>query len=245
VSSISVASRIPQVKINGGGLVKKTLLTLLCLMLSSLTVLAADNGVVIDTKAKPMTAHATNPSKVRTPAEVRPAGAKTIFSNLGPTGNVYYDADGWLVAGPSSSLGESQFIGLPFTPAKNSTVTVIKTAVGYDASGANQVLITLNKDDGSGGVGAVIAKKTFKNLPDFGTCCKLNTWTLTKPAKLKAGTQYWLVASTPATGTGSDSLDVWALTVDDFFSYNVAGAGWTNSLTFTGIPAGGVFGTIP
>ena len=228
---------------------KKTLVALLlvflCVALFGLTALAADNGVVNNTNAKPMTAHAKNPSKIRTPAEVHPAGTRTIYSNLGPSGNVYYDADGWLVAGPSSSLGASQFIGMHFTPAKNSTITVIKTAVGYDASGANQVLISLNKDDGSGGVGAVIAKKTFKNLPDFGTCCKLNTWTLTKPVKVRAGKQYWVVASTPATGTGSDALDVWAFNIKDFFEYNVGDAGWTNSLTFTGDPAGGVFGTIP
>jgi hypothetical protein len=175
---------------------------------------------------------------------VHPAGTKTIFSNLGPSTNAYYDGNGWLVCGPSSSLDESQWIGLPFIPAQNSTVTKISVSVGYDGSGANQFILSLNNDS-SGSVGTVIEQKTMKNLPTFGTCCTLVTWKLKTPQPVTAGTQYWVVASTPTSGTGDDTLAAWAFSIYDWFDYNIESGGWTGSFGFTGIPAAGVFGTIP
>jgi len=191
----------------------------------------------------PRQAHAT-PSVIHTPAVIHPDGTKTIFSNLGPSTNAYYDGNGWLVAGPASELGESQWIGLPFIPAKNSTVTKIEVALSYDGAGANQAILSLNNDS-SGSVGTVIEQKTVKNFPNIGTCCTLVTWKLKTPQAVTAGTQYWVVASTPTTGTGDDVLAAWMFSVNDWFDYNVAGGGWTGSLSFTGIPAAGVFGTIP
>ena len=225
---------------------KKTLLAFLCVALMSATVLAADNGVIIKKGSGPALAHVTNPSLVRTPEVVRPAGTKTIFSNLGPSStNLYYDGDGWLVAGPASELGESQFIALPFTPAKNSTVTKIETSVGYLGAGANQFVLSLNNDDGTGNVGTVIEQKTMKNTPNFGSCCTLNKWTLKTSQAVVAGTQYWVVATTPASGKGDDYYGAWAFSNLDTFEYNIESSGWTNGLAFTGVPAGAVLGTIP
>ena len=211
---------------------KKTLLMLFCMALFSVSALAAKT---------PKSIHVT-PSKIHTPSQTHNAALKTIFSNLGPSGNTYYDGDGWLVAGPDSELGESQFIALPFTPAKNATVTQIQVAVGYDGAGANQFILSLNNSS-SGSVGTVIEQKTIKNAPTFGTCCTLVVWKLKTAQAVTAGTLYFVVAQTAASGTGDDFYGAWAFSVNDTFFYNVDGEGWTDSTVFTGIPAGAVLGT--
>jgi hypothetical protein len=192
----------------------------------------------------PKIAHASGlGSKVHTPSNV-PTDLNIIYSNLGSPTNTYSDLDGWLVAGPSSELGASQFIALPFTPFKDATVTQINVAVGYDGSGANQFILSLNSDN-NGTPGNVIAQTTIKNAPTFGDCCKLSKWTLSKGEAVTAGTQYWVVASTPTSGTGDDFYGAWAFSVKDTFDYYTSSSGaWNNNLSFTGIPAGGVFGTV-
>ncbi len=217
------------------------LVPLLCLAVLSFTCVQL---VAQDVAAHhPQNVHVTA-SKVVTPAAKVPAGTHVIFSNLGSETNTYYAGNGWLVAGPASELGESQFIALPFTPAQNSTVTEIDTAVGYDGGGANQFDLELANDNG-GLVGTPIARAQFTNLPTFGSCCTLNRWKLRTPASVTAGTQYWIVAVTPNSGTGDDFYGAWAFSIVDNFDYNVAGSGWTSGIAFGGIPAGRVIGTIP
>ena len=224
-----------------GEKMKKTCsVALLCLaVLSFACVPLVAQGVA----SHPQSAHVT-PSKDITPAQKVPAGSKIIFSNLGSATNAYYIGNGWLVAGPDSILGDSQFIALPFTPTADSTVTEIDTAVGYDASGTNQFDLELASDS-SGSVGTVMARTIIKNTPTFGTCCELNRWKLATPVSVTAGTQYWIVAVTANSGTGDDFYGVWAFSVVDNFEYNVAGDGWTSGIAFGGIPAGRVVGTIP
>jgi hypothetical protein len=224
----------------GDNMKKTCLVALLCLAVLSFACVPL---VAQDVASHPQSAHVT-PSKDITPAQKVPAGSKVIFSNLGSATNTYYIGNGWLVAGPASILGDSQFIALPFTPVADATVTEIDTAVGYDGSGANQFVLEF-ADDSSGSVGTVRARTIITNLPTFGTCCTLNGWKLKTPLSVTAGTQYWIVAVTPNTGTGDDFYGVWAFSNVDNFDYDVAGGGWTSGIAFGGIPAGRVLGTIP
>src|SRR5580658_9130973 len=175
---------------------------LLCLLVSfSASLLAQDSS------RAPKGVHTSEKSQIRLPARVEATLTK-IYSNLGPPKNAYNGADGYLVGGPNSEFGQ-QFAGLPFTPATNSTVTVIHVPLTYYGSGANQVNLSLYTDVG-GVPGMIIAgPHTFKNLPAFGTCCTLVTWHLRTGVSVTAATQYRLVADTPATGTGSDTAAIW------------------------------------
>jgi hypothetical protein len=99
-----------------------------------------------------------------------------------------------------------------FTPKADSTVTVIRAALLFSDQGTgapNQINVSLYSD--AGGVpGEIIAgPHTVKNLADAGTCCALATWRFDKGVSVFAGAQYWVVADTPATGTGSDSVALW------------------------------------
>jgi hypothetical protein len=176
------------------------------------------------------------------PAEEAPAALMKIFSNLGPAETTYTET-GYYVAGPASALGESQFIGLPFTPADASHATELEAAISWNSLGANQVNLSLYSDN-SGVPGTLLAgPKTVKNLPVFGTCCTLAKAAIPSTA-LTAGTQYWIVASTPATGTGDDSEDVWNAVYQVSIAGDIAGAGYA-AFPANNTPAGAVYGTIP
>lgn len=165
-----------------------------------------------------------------------------IFSNLGPS-TMAYIANGYYVAGPLSALGSSQFIALPFKPAMASHAMQLRAAVAWNSLGANQVNLSLY-NDASGVPGTKIAGPvTVKSLPTFGTCCKVAAGTITSTA-LTAATQYWIVADTPATGTGSDSEDVWNAVNQLNIAGNVAAGGWF-AFAANLIPAGAVYGSIP
>jgi len=218
-------------------MVNKTFKLVLCLAL------VAFASTMLMAQHRPLSVHVT-PSTMITPTAKAPAGFHTLYSNLGPANNAYYDADGWLVTGPNSALGESQWIAIPFTLSVNATVTALQAAVGYDGSGRNVFFLGVYSDNG-GVVGDQLASGTVSNAPNFGTCCALSTAKMTPSVKVTAGTQYWMVAYTSNSGAGSDFYGAWAFAINDHFDYNVESAGWTDSLSFTGIPAGAVLGTVP
>jgi hypothetical protein len=175
---------------------------LLCLFL-----LCGANLFAQDRSRMPRAVHTAEKSQIHIPATGEPTLAK-IYSNLGPPNHAYNDTDGWLVAGPASQDGQ-EFLGLAFTPKADSTVTAIRAALLYLGTGANQINLSLHIDEG-GVPGSIIAgPHTVKNLSDAGTCCKLATWHLSAGVPVAAKTQYWVVADTPATGTGSDTAAVW------------------------------------
>jgi len=223
-------------------MVKKTF-KLLLLWLAVLSFACATLVAQNFASHQPIGVH-VNPSPMRTPAQHNPAGVKTLYSNLGPSTDAYYDADGWLVTGPLSILGESQWIGLPFTVSVNATVDALEAAVGYDGSGANGFLLGLYSDNG-GTVGTLLSSGGVKNAPSFGSCCALSVAKLNPPVSITAGTQYWIVAYTPSSGGGDDFYGAWAFANADHFDYSIDNDGWTDSLSFTGIPAGAVLGTVP
>jgi hypothetical protein len=189
-------------------------------------------------------AYTPEKSNIHVPA-VEPATVK-IYTNLGSATDAYNDQNGFDVAGPASTLGQSQFIGLPFTPKADSHVTEIQAAVQYDNAGANQVRLSLYTD-AAGVPGTIIAgPQTIKNLGIFGTCCTLTSWKLRTPVAVTAATQYWVVADTPATGAGDDFFGVWDFVFTaPLQAYNVAGGGWTDLNGFEELPAGQVMGTVP
>jgi hypothetical protein len=164
-----------------------------------------------------------------------------IFSNLGPS-TAAYDATGYYVAGPLSVLGSSQSVGLPFKPAKASHAEQIRAGISWNSAGANQVNLSLYSD-ASGVPGTLLAGPvTVTSLPTFGTCCKLAIANIPSTA-LTAGTQYWIVADTPTSGTGSDFEGVWDAAPKIIIGADVNAGGWFSFPA--NVPAGAVYGTIP
>jgi len=204
---------------------KKLFVCMFVLTLAT-TLLAAD---------KPLVAHTDRIIVGHQKAE--PDIGVTLCNNLGPASNEYNVTNGFFVAGPASALGTSQFIGAPCTPAATHTLTTVKAGWQWYGDGANEIQICLYSDNGSNAPGTQIGKcVTKKNLPTFGTTNTLVTANFTKQGlSLTGGTQYWIVALTPSSGTGDDALDVWDGRAG-YYGYNVGGGGW-GSAEFDATPA--------
>jgi len=221
--------------------VKKTLVLVFLLMFSTSLLFAQAKHVGRMTTT-------TEKSAIHTPSQDEPAGLAKIYSNLGKKKtDVYLDSDGWTVNGPNASgfNGTYQWFGMPFTPKSNSHVSQVQVAVEWVA-GDNQVNLNLYTDS-SGIPGTLIAGPvTVTNLGTFGTCCTLAVADFPSTA-VTGGTQYWVVANTPTTGTGSDSWDAWAfvpnLYPQAFFNNN--NGDWIGFDGATSAAAGAVFGPIP
>jgi hypothetical protein len=178
------------------------------------------------------------------PAQEPPASLQKIFSDLGSPTDAYASG-GYTLSGPTSADGITQFIGLPFTPTADAHVYLVGAAVQYAGSGANQVNLSLYSD-ANGIPGTLLARPvTVTNLPTFGTCCTLAEAAFTAGVAVTAGTQYWVVANTPTSGTGSDFEGVWAFVPKSYLVAGDEGSGWTSVIVFVQVPAGAVYGTIP
>jgi len=173
-------------------------------------------------------------------AEQPPANLVTIYSNLGTGNNVYNGAAGTGVLGknvPNQLYPE--WLANGFTPTANHTVTEIQVGVTW-VQGPNTVILSLNADNG-GKPGKTLYITGFTNLPTFGTCCTLQTATLTTGVPVTKGTMYWIVLRTSPTNQGT-----WNVWNNDFsgtqgpFSNNI-GQGWTQQSTQQ-LGAFGVFG---
>ena len=179
---------------------------------------------------------------IHVPPQEAPAGLKIIYNNLGKGNDVYNDYWAWQVSGPNS--GFQEFIAMPFTPKTAAHVTEVQVAVEY-YSGANQVNLSIYSD-ASGAPGTLLAGPvTVTNLPVAGTCCTLAIADFTALA-VAGGTQYWVVADTPASGTGSDFLGQWGWVTKKSvpFAQDSDSQGWY-TLPSDGLPAGKVLGTVP
>ena len=179
------------------------------------------------------------------PSQDEPAALTKIFSNLGPAKSAY-EPDSWILTGPNSAFGSSEFIAMAFKPKASAHVSQVRAAVQYNGSGANQVNLSLYSDV-NGAPGVLLAGPvTVKGMPSFYTCCKLAIANFASVA-ITAGPQYWVVADTPLTGTGSDFDGVWAFVP---YSKSLVGAddnsgGWFSFRAAIQEPAGAVYGTIP
>ena len=174
-----------------------------------------------------------------------PASLRKIFSNLG-TGTDVYTNSGWTLAGPLSAGGFTQYVGLPFTSKVNAHVEQVRVAVQYAGTGANQINLSLYSD-ASGAPGTLLAGPvTVKNMPAFYTCCKLADAAFSPSLAITAGVQYWIVADTPATGTGSDFSGVWAFVPPSKELVGInQGSGWFSFPASIQESAGEVLGTVP
>jgi len=187
---------------------------------------------------------AANSSQIRTPAQDAPAGLVTIFSNLGPKTNAF-TSGGWFVLGPNFSGGK-QSVGLPFSPKLNSHVTQVQVAIQYNASGANQVNLSVYSDH-AGLPGTLVGGPiTITHLSNCCVCCTLTIGNFSPAVPLVGGTKYWLVADTPSSGTGSDFKGVWNwIPPSATMKVGLNHSGWTSFGANIQEPAGGIFGTVP
>lgn len=198
------------------------------------------------TASAPRVLHIKEKSAIHVPPQEAPEGLKKIYSNLGESQtDLYDDADSWAVFGPNNSQNHVPFfIALPFTPKSNSHISQVRAAVQY-AFGANQVNLSIYGDSSGVPGGLLAGPVTVRNLPEFGTCCLLAVANFS-PVEVAGGMQYWVVADTPLSGTGSDLQGFWNAVVKPVIpiASNVGGSGWAD-VNADGLPAGEVLGTIP
>lgn len=219
-------------------LVKKTLMFVFLMMLSSTMLLAQAKhiGRMTTTKEK---------SAIHTPSQEEPLGLKKIYSNLGKSKtDRYLDTNGWTIAGPNAGIGVTQYIGMPFTPKASSHVSQVQIAVQWMA-GDNQVNVSLHTD--AGGVpGTLLAGVTVTNLGVFGTCCQLAIANFSSTS-VTAGTQYWVVVDEPDHGAGSNTWAAWDFvpTLFPYAFFDPAKGGWLPDNGASAEAAGAVYGTIP
>lgn len=187
--------------------------------------------------------HTKEKSAVHVPPQEAPAGLKTIYSNLGKSKTDLYDCCfSWGLDGPGS--GYSDFIAIPFTPKSDSHVLQVRVAVQY-ATGDDQVNLSIYRDTG-GAPGTLLAGPvTVTNLPDAGSCCTLAIANFSPATAVTGGTQYWVVADTPLSGTGSDFEGGWNMVAKIVpIAFDTDSNGWSTN-TANDLPAGEVLGTIP
>jgi hypothetical protein len=214
--------------------VKKTLLCVCFLVLCNLALLA-------QTGKGPQAVHFPKKSAIHVPPQETPAQMKKIYSNLGTKLDLYSTEEAYQVSGPNSPWGVRS-LAIPFIPKVNSHVSQVGIAVQY-VSGANQVNVSIYGDSG-GAPGTVLAGPvTVTNVPPLGQCCLLTVANFTAIA-ITGGTQYWVVADAPPSGTGSDFEGLWFLSVKNFPQAINSGSGW---LTYNALAefACEVLGTIP
>jgi hypothetical protein len=199
----------------------------------------------VKTSGQPLRAVTTGQATHRTTGDNLPPGIKKIYSNLGTKTAAYDSTNGWLILGPTSAFGISQWVGMPFTPSANSTASSVKVGVSYYGSGTNAVRIAIYNDN-AGVPGTAMAGFVTKNLPPFGDpCCDGIRTVSIKHTSLTAGTQYWVVVMTNANESNTEG--VWFDAAGDpsgneAFSQNSGSSWFTQTSTLS---AFGVFGTIP
>lgn len=192
---------------------------------------------------KPKTIEYGGGFRFEAPAQEEPATLTKIFSNLGKATSAY-DDEGWFLAGPLSADASSTSIAMPFTPKADYKVRQVRAAIQYDGTGANQVNLSLYTSV-NGAPGVLLAGPvTVTNLPTFFACCTLAEANFPAVA-VTSGTQYWVVADTPATGTGSDFEGVWSFVPPskDIVGAAYGGGAWSSFAAPIEEPAGAVYGT--
>ncbi|MCU1335624.1 MAG: hypothetical protein JWO19_1205 [Bryobacterales bacterium] len=128
------------------------------------------------------------------------ARAATVFDDFGP-GNAYNTGFGYNVTGLSTA-GGSNVSYMAFTPSVSVSLTRLDVALSYSgAAGTNSAVITLISDWFGLPFGTQLGTWTVNNLPNFGTCCTVQTVIPSSPIVLLAGRQYWIGAGLGAANT--------------------------------------------
>jgi hypothetical protein len=180
------------------------------------------------------------PAQTFTPAMTPPSRLVKIYSNLG-TGNNVYDG----VAG-NGILGKDvtgqlyrEWVGCGFRPKANQTVTELQVGATW-VSGDNSLILSLNETS-KDRPGKALHTWRFENLPDFGTCCTVQTGKLSPGIPVKKGKVYWVVLRNLP--QHQDTWDVWnydSSGEQGLWSNNI-GSGWTKA-SYQQLNAFGVFG---
>jgi hypothetical protein len=190
-------------------------------------------------------------SSIHNPAEKVPANCKPIYTNFGPSGDLYDANNGYFVSGIDNSFNaQKQDIALPFTPKVNSTVIQVKLPLQYYGYGFNGATVSIYSD-ASGLPGSPLsgATKNPMNFQDFGSgCCDLAVAWFPNGVKLTGGTQYWIVGTTNT--KSEDSVNTWDFNFNDAaatFAFQQDDGGWILITQSEGVagPAGAVWGTTP
>jgi len=165
-----------------------------------------------------------------------PPALVTIYSNLGKGDQVYNPNSGTGILGPDAGQPWPQTVGSAFTPTKDHIVQAVRVGATY-VQGTNGIIVSLNEDD-NGVPGKQLAAGKFSNLPQFGTCCTLQTGKGKTGIGVKANTQYWIVLQPIA----KDTYAVWDNNyqgIEGRWANNL-GSGWNGSFQVLG--AFGVYG---
>jgi hypothetical protein len=190
---------------------KKTLLTLTVLALASLTAFAASKDGIVVSKDGRKTISTARAQAVTRSESSDPSLVK-IFDNIGtayPKGT-YWCCEGYTITGPTALSGFPEFWeAAAFTPSANHTVTKVKVAVGF-VEGVNGLVLGLYTD-ASGVPGKALKTWKLSGLPNFGSCCVVETRSDSTGIPVTAGTQYWIVLKTNA----SESTTWAAFNVND------------------------------
>lgn len=184
-------------------------------------------------------------NSVHIPAPPVPEALKQIYSNLGSGDDQYNYNNGWAIIGPNfDNQGVFDTFALGFTPKADAHITQVHAAILYDFTGDNQVNLSIYAD-ANGVPGTLLAGPvTVYNLPPAATCCGFAVANF-PPLAVAAGTLYWLVADTPASGPGSNFIGTWAANPKILQQANyLPEYGWLVVNAYDEAAAG-VFGTIP
>jgi hypothetical protein len=199
---------------------KRTLLTLVVLVVTSLSAFAARKGEVVMSKDGRMMSVTNGVQSVQRVAP-SDAGLVTIFDNIGkayPKGT-YWCCEGYSITGPDASgrLPET-WLAVAFTPSDNHLVTRVEAAISH-FTGTNELVLSLN-NDASGLPGTAIRTWNMTDLPAFGSCCVVATKEDAAGIPVTAGTQYWIVVSTK--GKSSNTFADWNVEdIDQVDQYTV------------------------
>jgi hypothetical protein len=128
-----------------------------------------------------------------------------IYSNLGTGDNVYDGIAGYGILGPDAGQRWPENVACAFKPKANHTVTEIDLGLTH-VQGTNIVIVSLNGTE-KGVPGKPLHSWTFKNLPDFGTCCTLQVAKYAKGIPVQKGKLYWVVVRWSK--KYADTYDVW------------------------------------
>jgi hypothetical protein len=135
------------------------------------------------------------------------AGSQTLFSDLGPAGNVYQCCNGWTVSG-TGTVGTSFTPANEFSPSMSGSVSEIDVAVGY-VTGLNSFYVALDSDNG-GIPGAQLGYwGDLTSSTNFGSCCGIISITGITGINLTAGENYWLVVG--PMNVGDTTWEAWNL----------------------------------
>ncbi len=222
----------------------KNLLTvtplLVVLFLAGFSALAqTDRNSIITINGGATTVYMKPAQRPFVPAAPHSAKLVTIYSNLSSGSSAYDPNAGYGILGTDAGQPWPEAVGCGFKPKANHTVTEIQVGVTY-VQGTNTMVLSLreNKNDRPG---KVLHSWHFSNLPDFGTCCTLQTAKFAKGIPVVKGKMYWVVVAPDP--KHQDTYDVWNNAYNDpsgAFSNNI-GSGWTKQ-SYQTLTNFGVFG---